>query len=58
MRAVAHTGAALLAFGGTGFVALYVLIATGTLSTDSEIREVGLLAGVGVSSSIPGGAVC
>jgi|GEM_PF-2133269 len=50
MRRVAHVGAALLAIGGIGFVTLYVLMATGVLSTDSEIREVGLLAGVGGAS--------
>jgi RsiW-degrading membrane proteinase PrsW (M82 family) len=54
MRALAHSGAVLLALGGGGFVALYVMIALDRVSTSSDLRDVGVLAGLGVAALVAG----
>lgn len=52
MRALAHAGAVLLALGGGGFVALYVMIALDRVGTRSDLRDVGVLAGLGVAALV------
>ncbi len=52
MRAMAHAGAVLLALGGGGLVAFYIVIAFDRVDTSSDIRDVGVLAGVGVAALV------
>jgi RsiW-degrading membrane proteinase PrsW (M82 family) len=50
MRVLAHVGAALLATGGLGLIALYLLMVFGRLGSDGDVRDGGLLAGVGFAA--------
>jgi RsiW-degrading membrane proteinase PrsW (M82 family) len=52
MRAVAHAGAVLLALGGGGLIALYIMIALDHVGTSSDIREAGVLAGLGIAGLV------
>ncbi|MDQ3547336.1 MAG: PrsW family glutamic-type intramembrane protease [Chloroflexota bacterium] len=52
MRALAHAGAILLALGGAGFIALYAMVAVDRLGSDTDMREVAALAGIGVAALV------
>lgn len=52
MRTLVHASAALLALGGGGFIALYVLIAVDRLGSIGDPREAGALAGLSVAALV------